>query len=68
MEGTIAAVKLTEGFGFIRRRGASRREVFFHRLDLRGLEFDEQLLERDVAFELEETPRGQRARNVRAAN
>ncbi len=69
MLGTIFKV-LPRGFGFIKVRGdASAPNVFFNARDLRGgLEFGQQLLERDVEFETLETSKGLNARNVRPAD
>lgn len=65
-EGTIVRVNLEGGFGFL-IDAESREECFFHQRDLRGLEFDSQLQERFVWFDMEVSPRGPKARHVRAA-
>jgi cold shock CspA family protein len=70
MEGTISAVKLSNGYGFIRPSGSTHpsRDIFFHQSDLsEQLEFNEQLTERQVVFDLDNTPKGQRARKVQPA-
>ena len=64
-EGTITKIN-ERGFGFIRTNGEPG-DIFFHCHQLCELEFDEQLLERLVKFDLVETPRGKEARNIRAA-
>lgn len=62
--GTIKNIVEARGFGFISMAGGP--DVFFHVRDLSdGLEFDEQLTERRVQFELADTPKGPRAVNVR---
>lgn len=68
--GTIAAIIEDRGFGFIRQAGSDRKELFFHVnqiADQHDLPFDETLIEREVAFEVESTDRGPRAVNVRPA-
>lgn len=57
MQGTVKAVRLERGFGFIVVE-AMERDVFFHVSDLRDLEFDEQLVQRRVQFELTSTGGG----------
>ena len=62
MEGTIK--KLTDkNFGFITREGAD--DLFFHANNLVDVDFD-QLREGDaVTFEVENTPKGNAAANVK---
>lgn len=64
MQGTIK--KLTDkNFGFISQEGGD--DLFFHANNLDGVEFD-QLREGDaVVFEVEDTPRGKAAVNVKKA-
>ena len=62
-EGTVTKVKLDGGYGFIRSEG---EDFFFHRSDLDGLEFNEQLVEMAVRFDIEQAPKGPR-QNVTAA-
>ena len=64
MTGTIK--KLTDkNFGFIAQDGAN--DLFFHANNLDGVEFD-QLQEGDaVTFDVEETPKGKAAVNVKKA-
>lgn len=65
--GTITSIVQGRGFGFIRRPGEP--DTFFHCTELRdGLEFNEQLIEREVTFEVVHRESKQRAVNVRAAN
>ncbi len=64
MEGTIK--KLTDkNFGFIAQDGEN--DLFFHANNLDGISFDE-LSEGDaVAFDVEDTPKGKSAVNVKKA-
>jgi CspA family cold shock protein len=64
MQGTIK--KLTDkNFGFIRQDGAG--DLFFHANNLDGMDFND-LREGDmVTFEIEKTPKGDAAVNVRKA-
>ena len=64
MQGTIK--KLTDkNFGFIAQEGGN--DIFFHANNLEGVSFD-QLREGDsVTFEVEETPRGSSAVQVKTA-
>ena len=65
-EGTISALRLDRGFGFIRMVDAP--DVFFHASDLNEeLPFDETLKERRVAFNIISAVRGPRAASVRPA-
>jgi cold shock CspA family protein len=64
--GTIKAVRLERGFGFISRPQAP--DIFFHCRDLVGLPFDEQLQERRVRFVEIQTDRGARAREIQPAD
>ena len=66
MQGVIAKIVEARGFGFISPADGSK-DVFFHCRDLDGLTFDEQLVERRVAFEVLSSDRGPRAVNVRPA-
>jgi len=65
MQGTIK--KLTDkNFGFITQEDSSQ-DLFFHASSLDGLSFEE-LREGDaVTFEVEETPKGSSAVNVKKA-
>jgi cold shock CspA family protein len=63
--GRITKLMIGQGYGFIRLM--SRREVFFHRSDLReGTSFNDLVVGHPVRFELVDDPiSGARARNVR---
>ncbi len=65
MQGTIK--KLTDkNFGFI-AQGEGTEDLFFHANSLEGISFD-QLREGDaVTFEVEKTPKGNAAINVKKA-
>jgi CspA family cold shock protein len=63
--GTICAVRADKGYGFIAPTGGGD-DLFFHHRDLIDLEFDEQLRERRVRFNIISTDKGQRAKNVQA--
>jgi cold shock CspA family protein len=64
-EGTVCTVNLGRGFGFVAASGQG--DLFFHASDLIDLEFNEQLIERRVRFDITSTAKGPRARNVQAA-
>jgi cold shock CspA family protein len=65
-EGTITALKLEQGYGFIASPG--QPDTFFHCTSLAdGLAFDEQLTELRVEFDITTTGKGPRAVNVRRA-
>jgi len=63
--GFVKVVIEQRGFGFIAVEGGA--DTFFHRYDLQGLEFDQQLVGRRVACNVVETAKGPRAYSVRAA-
>ena len=63
--GTIAKVVRDRGFGFI--RGNDGKDVFFHRSGVVGMNFDELEQGTVVDFEVEKSPKGLRAANVRVA-
>lgn len=69
MTGTVARLRHERGFGFIHQDGTDGRDgLFFHCQDLGDdLDFDELLIERRVVFDIEDSPRGKRATNIRAA-
>jgi cold shock CspA family protein len=62
-DGTITTVNIDRGFGFIRSPGMP--DIFFHvnALDI-SLRFDEQLRERRVRFDVQQSPKGPRAASV----
>lgn len=65
-DGTIKRVISERGFGFI--GGADGKEYFFHRNELAGsLDFDRLVGGESVSFEVESTPKGDRAVKVTAA-
>ena len=61
--GTVAKVVRDRGFGFI--RGNDGKDVFFHRSGVVGLEFEALDQGTTVDFEVEQSPKGPRAANVR---
>lgn len=65
--GTVVAVHCDRGFGFLESSDFAK-DLFFHCDQLSDdLEFDEQLIERRVSFEVsEQDKRGPRAIDVRA--
>ena len=67
MFGTVTKIMLERGFGFIRERGnTDRKEIFFHTSQLRGgLEFNEQLVERAVRFDVKHTFAGVQAVDIK---
>jgi CspA family cold shock protein len=63
--GTMKKIISDRGFGFI--TGEDGKDYFFHRDGLdRSLEFDRLVGGEKVNFEIESSPRGPRAVNVRA--
>lgn len=65
MNGTIKK-KTDKGFGFIKSEGQDK-DLFFHSKGLVGVSFD-QLREGDqVTFDVEESPKGKNAVNVKRA-
>ncbi len=64
--GTIKKVVSDRGFGFITAEDA--KDYFFHRDGLdRSLDFDRLVGGERVTFEVEQSPKGPRARNIQAA-
>jgi cold shock protein len=64
--GRIKKVVSDRGFGFI--TADDSKDYFFHRDGLdRSLDFDRLVGGEAVTFEIESSPKGARARNVRAA-
>jgi len=64
--GTIKKVVSDRGFGFI--TADDGKDYFFHRNGLTpSLDFDRLTGGEKVQFELEESPKGPRAKNVQAA-
>ncbi len=64
MKGTVKRLIKERGFGFISAEDGS--EVFFHLSSLEGLDFDALEEGTSVDFDLENGPRGPRAKSVRA--
>lgn len=65
MNGTIKT-KTDRGFGFISREGEVK-DLFFHSKDLVGVTFDELQEGANVTFDVEDTPKGPSAKNVKLA-
>jgi cold shock protein len=64
--GTIKKVVSDRGFGFI--AAEDRKEYFFHRNGLKpSLDFDRLVGGERVTFEIEQSPKGPRAKDVDAA-
>ena len=64
--GTVKKIVADRGFGFITADDA--KEYFFHRNSLdASLDFDRLNGGEKVEFEIEQSPKGPRAANVRAA-
>ena len=64
--GTIKKVVADRGFGFI--TSTDEKEYFFHRNALdHSLDFDRLVGGEKVEFEIEQSPKGPRASNVRSA-
>lgn len=64
--GTVKKVVSERGFGFI--TGENGDEYFFHRTAVDGsLDFDRLGADQKVEFDVESSPRGPRAVNVRSA-
>jgi cold shock protein len=64
--GTIKKVVADRGFGFI--SAEDEKEYFFHRGGLdSSLDFDRLIGGEHVEFDVESSPKGPRANNVRAA-
>jgi CspA family cold shock protein len=61
--GTIKKLVSDRGFGFI--SDTDGREVFFHRNSLVDVEFGSLTASQKVEFEIENTPKGPSAVNVR---
>jgi CspA family cold shock protein len=63
--GKIKKLIKDRGFGFI--SDTDGREVFFHQSSLVDAQFDTLTEEQTVTFEIEKSPKGPRAINVRPA-
>ena len=64
MTGEIKTLKHDRGFGFI--RSGRGEEIFFHRSAVIDGNFDLLREGQEVSFELENSPRGPRAKDVKA--
>ncbi len=62
-KGKIKKLIRDRGFGFI--SATDGREVFFHQSSLVDVEFDALNEEQEVEFEVEKSPKGTRAINVK---
>lgn len=63
MTGTIKR-KTDKGFGFIAQDGATA-DLFFHSNDLSGVTFEELKEGAKVSFDVEQSPKGPNAKNVK---
>jgi CspA family cold shock protein len=61
--GTIKKLVRDRGFGFI--SDTDGREIFFHQSSLMDIKFDTLNEEQKVEFEVEKSPKGPRAVNVK---
>jgi cold shock protein len=66
MNGTIKKLVTDKGFGFISAAGMEK-DVFFHSKSLDGAQFNELSEGQEVTFEIEDTPKGKSAINVKLA-
>ncbi len=64
--GTIKKLIRDRGFGFI--SATDGREIFFHRSNLVDTNFDDLNEEQEVEFEVEKSPKGPSATNVRLSS
>lgn len=62
-EGRIKKIIHDRGFGFVRADDGN--EIFFHRTEL-SIDFDSLQEGQQVEFEVVDSPKGPRARNLRA--
>jgi cold shock protein len=65
-EGRIKKIIHDRGFGFV--RGDDGNEVFFHRTELTTVDFDSLEEGQQVSYEVVNSPKGPRARNLQAAS
>jgi CspA family cold shock protein len=61
--GKIKKLIRDRGFGFI--SDTDGREIFFHRSNLLDVEFDSLNVDQEVEFEVDKTPKGPSAINIR---
>lgn len=64
--GRIKKIIPDRGFGFV--RGDDGNEVFFHRTELTAVDFDTLQEGEPVTFDVVESPKGPRARNLQKAS
>lgn len=64
--GRIKKIIPDRGFGFVRADDGN--EVFFHRTELTSVDFDRLEEGQVVEFDIVDSPKGPRARNLRAAS
>ena len=62
-EGTIARLN-EQGYGFISREG-EEKDLFFHKNELQGVEYNDLREGDKVTFEVGEGPKGPNATNVK---
>ena len=65
-EGRIKKIIHDRGFGFV--RGDDGNEVFFHRTELTTVDFDSLEEGQQVSYEVVNSPKGPRARNLHAVS
>lgn len=65
-EGRIKKIIPDRGFGFVRADDGN--EIFFHRTELTLVDFDRLEEGQVVEFDIVDSPKGPRARNLRAAS
>ena len=65
MKGTVKKCIREKGFGFIAAENG--KEIFFHRSSLQEVEFDNLNESASVEFDVEQSPKGERAANVKLA-
>ena len=66
MKGKIKKLIRDRGFGFI--SAEEGKDIFFHRSDLDGIDFDALEEGNSVDFNLESGPKGPRAVNIKIIN
>jgi len=64
-KGTIRRLITDRGYGFIKT--AEGEDLFFHRNDLQGVDYESLTEGQDVEFEVTRTAKGMNAANVRLA-
>ncbi len=63
MEGTIKTLVTDKGFGFITVDG-EEKDLFFHKNELKGVNFEDLKIGDRVSFEKADSPKGANAVNV----